>query len=166
MPGSIERRVEAAWRRRGPLAVLLLPLALLYRVVVGARRALYAAGVLRAERLPVPVVVVGNLIAGGAGKTPTVIALVERLRRRGWTPGIVSRGHGGSGAGRSPSGRTRRRRRAATSRCCCGCAPARRWSSGATAPPRRASCCGARPRSTSSSPTTACSTCGWRATRS
>ncbi len=99
MPGSIERRVEAAWRRRGPLAVLLLPLALLYRAAVAVRRTLYAAGMLRAERLPVPVLVVGNLIAGGAGKTPTVIALVGWLRARGWTPGIVSRGHGGSATG-------------------------------------------------------------------
>ncbi|MBQ0959458.1 tetraacyldisaccharide 4'-kinase [Ideonella sp. 4Y11] len=48
----------------------------------------------RARQLPVPVLVVGNLIVGGAGKTPTTIALLQALRERGWRPGLVSRGHG------------------------------------------------------------------------
>jgi tetraacyldisaccharide 4'-kinase len=45
-------------------------------------------------RLPVPVVVIGNVVAGGAGKTPTTLAVVRHLTSRGWSPGIVSRGHG------------------------------------------------------------------------
>jgi len=88
----------AAWYEPRPTlaAWLLSPLSLLFRWIVAARRALYAGGVLRVERLPVPVVVVGNVTAGGAGKTPLVIALAEALRDRDFRPGVVSRGYGGS----------------------------------------------------------------------
>ncbi|WP_246167675.1 tetraacyldisaccharide 4'-kinase [Propionivibrio limicola] len=74
----------------------LLPLSWLYRLVVSIRRALFAAGVLASESLSVPVVVVGNLTVGGAGKTPFVLWLVEQLRECGWKPGIISRGYGGA----------------------------------------------------------------------
>lgn len=76
-----------------------LPLAAAYGGISRLRRRLYRAGWLRVHRLPVPVVVVGNIVAGGAGKTPLVIALVEGLRERGFHPGVVSRGYGGSGQG-------------------------------------------------------------------
>ncbi len=72
------------------------PLAALYGSVTATRRAMYRHGWLRRERLPVPVIVVGNIVAGGAGKTPLAIALVEALRMRGLKPGVVSRGYGGS----------------------------------------------------------------------
>jgi tetraacyldisaccharide 4'-kinase len=73
-----------------------LPLAALYGALVRLRRRLYRGGALRSQRLAVPVVVVGNITAGGAGKTPLVIALVEGLRARGFQPGVVSRGYGGT----------------------------------------------------------------------
>jgi tetraacyldisaccharide 4'-kinase len=73
-----------------------LPLAALYGTVTRLRRWLYRHRWLRSGRLPVPVIVVGNIVAGGAGKTPLTIALVEALRARGWNPGVVSRGYGGS----------------------------------------------------------------------
>jgi tetraacyldisaccharide 4'-kinase len=97
------RRVEAAlarlWWRKEPsaLAWMLWPLSCLYGAVTVLRRWAYALGWLRTERAPVPVIVVGNLVAGGAGKTPTVIALVQALRQAGWTPGVISRGHGRQG---------------------------------------------------------------------
>ena len=65
-----------------------------YAGAVALRAALYRAGMLRTRRVAVPVVVVGNLIAGGSGKTPLVLALIERLRADGWTPGVASRGYG------------------------------------------------------------------------
>ncbi|MBX3607407.1 MAG: tetraacyldisaccharide 4'-kinase [Piscinibacter sp.] len=91
------RRLQAAWLRRGPLAWSLLPLALLYALLAGGQRLLVRCGLKRPIELDVPVLVVGNLVAGGAGKTPTVLALLDLLRRHGWHPGVVSRGYGRAG---------------------------------------------------------------------
>lgn len=82
-------------RYRLPL-LLLYPLSLVFRALVGARRLLYRFGGLKSVRLPVPVVVVGNITAGGSGKTPLTLALIDWLRRAGYTPGVISRGYGGS----------------------------------------------------------------------
>ena len=84
---------------RGPLAWLMLPVAALYGMLSAVRHGLYRIGLLRAQHLPVPVIVVGNLVAGGAGKTPTVIAIVRLLSERGFNPGVISRGYGRSDAG-------------------------------------------------------------------
>ena len=62
--------------------------------MVFVRRLLYRLRILRSHRAGVPVIVVGNLIAGGSGKTPLVLWLAEFLKDHGWTPGIVSRGYG------------------------------------------------------------------------
>ncbi|HEV2219562.1 MAG TPA: tetraacyldisaccharide 4'-kinase, partial [Casimicrobiaceae bacterium] len=86
---------RAWWRPSITLpAALLLPLSWMFGVLSAMRRAAYRAGRLRRTRLPVPVVIVGNIAAGGSGKTPLVIALAGALRERGFHPGIVSRGHG------------------------------------------------------------------------
>lgn len=85
------------WAHRGWRARLLWPVSCGYAALGALRRWLYRCGLLTAHRLPVPVVVVGNVVVGGAGKTPTVIALVEHLRARGWQPGVVSRGYGREG---------------------------------------------------------------------
>jgi tetraacyldisaccharide 4'-kinase len=86
-----------AWRSRGPLAWLLLPVGLLFFVVAAIRRWCYRAGLLKSEKLPVPVIVIGNITAGGAGKTPLTIWLARALCSAGRHPGIVSRGYGRAG---------------------------------------------------------------------
>lgn len=94
----LEATLQRAWSRRGAVSTALLPLSWLYGMLAARRRAAYASGQREVVRLEVPVIVVGNRIAGGAGKTPTVLAVVAHLRSRGWTPGVISRGHGGRAA--------------------------------------------------------------------
>lgn len=76
--------IERIWSGKSKLYPLLLPLSLLYGLVSSLRRWGYRLGWLRSWRSPVPVVVVGNLTAGGNGKTPIVIWLVERLSQKGY----------------------------------------------------------------------------------
>ncbi|HEY5801672.1 MAG TPA: tetraacyldisaccharide 4'-kinase, partial [Burkholderiaceae bacterium] len=82
-PSRLERTLVRAWRARGPLACALLPLAALFGALSALRRLAYRAGWARSVRLPVPVVVVGNVYVGGTGKTPLTIWLVEQLRQAG-----------------------------------------------------------------------------------
>ena len=87
-------RLTQAWHRKGPLAISLLPLSALYAALGAIRRWLYQQGWLSSFRAPVPVVVVGNVIAGGAGKTPVTMHLVQALQALGWQPAVISRGYG------------------------------------------------------------------------
>lgn len=86
--------LQRAWLRRTGLARLLMPLALLFGLAGSVRRQLYQRGFLRVTTVRVPVLVVGNVVAGGAGKTPLVMALVAHFRNQGLCVGVVSRGHG------------------------------------------------------------------------
>lgn len=91
------RWLQRQWfdqRRLTPALWLLLPLSWLYSLLSALNRRLA-----KPVRLPVPVIVVGNLIVGGAGKTPLTLWLAQQLKARGWKPGIVSRGYGRSGDG-------------------------------------------------------------------
>lgn len=90
----LELALTRAWTGRGPLACALLPLSWLYRAGHALHGGLYRSGLLRSWRVGLPVVVVGNLYAGGTGKTPLVIELVRQLKARGWRPGVISRGYG------------------------------------------------------------------------
>lgn len=90
--------ISRIWSGESPLWLLLLPLSWLYGLVSGIIRLSWRLGLRKSWRAPVPVVVVGNLTAGGNGKTPVVIWLVEQLQQRGIRVGVVSRGYGGKAA--------------------------------------------------------------------
>ena len=90
----LSARLQRSWLQRDWLSVLLLDVSWLYGGLVALRRWLYAKNILKSERVAVPVIVVGNVVAGGAGKTPVVIEIVKYLQAQGWRPGVVSRGYG------------------------------------------------------------------------
>ncbi|MEA2237733.1 MAG: tetraacyldisaccharide 4-kinase [Thermoanaerobaculia bacterium] len=79
------------------MTTLLKPVELLWRGVNRLRRALYRRGILKSKRLPRPVISVGNLAAGGSGKTPAVIAIARDLTQRGFAVAVLTRGHGRAG---------------------------------------------------------------------
>ncbi len=101
MPEQTANRLQRLWYSDSALAWLLLPLSGLFAVLSGARRWLYRRRLLRSTRVAVPVIVVGNITVGGTGKTPVTIWLCDELRRRGFRPGVISRGYGGM-AGKLP----------------------------------------------------------------
>ncbi|MES9992216.1 MAG: tetraacyldisaccharide 4'-kinase [Candidatus Thiodiazotropha sp.] len=88
--------IEASWSGWSGLTLLLLPLSGIFCLLSAIRRFLFRLGLLRVVSLDVPVIVVGNITVGGTGKTPLVIWLVEKLRRLGFKPGIITRGYGGN----------------------------------------------------------------------
>lgn len=87
--------IEQHWQHPKPwLTLLLKPFSCVFARIAAKRRGDFLAGRMKSEKLPVPVVVVGNIHAGGAGKTPIVAALVSGLQARGVKVGIISRGYG------------------------------------------------------------------------
>jgi len=93
----IESLLLRIWYGQGQLAVLfatlLSPLSSLYHMVAENNKRKGIAN--RDDNLPIKVIVIGNITAGGTGKTPLLIALAQQLAAQGWNPGVISRGHGG-----------------------------------------------------------------------
>jgi tetraacyldisaccharide 4'-kinase len=89
------RSAPAFWERRGITSWLLWPLSKLVGLYVASKNTLCDLGIGVGKPFSVPIIIVGNLRVGGTGKTPIAIALAERLRARGFYPGIISRGYGG-----------------------------------------------------------------------
>ncbi len=92
-----------AWNGQGgwgqALVFVLFPLSWVFGLLVLLRRLLYQRGFLQVTHLPVPVIVVGNVMIGGVGKTPVTIALVQHLKAQGWHAGVLSRGYGREASG-------------------------------------------------------------------
>jgi len=95
------RWIHRVWYEDAASGWVLLPLSAVYWLLLKLRALFFRIGVFRTYKAHAPVIVVGNITAGGTGKTPTVIWLVNELRTRGFKPGIVSRGYGGSKSGAS-----------------------------------------------------------------
>jgi len=90
----LARFAHKVWAHKGLVSTVLLPLSWLTALVVWHKRWCHARQPDRVYRGRLPVVVVGNILVGGTGKTPVVMAVIQTLQARGWTPGLVSRGYG------------------------------------------------------------------------
>jgi tetraacyldisaccharide 4'-kinase len=102
MQSGLEQFMRKQWKQVGLWHIVLIPLSWLFIFLSCLRRFAYQVGLLKSVRLPVPVIVVGNISIGGTGKTPLVVWLAQRLRNAGYTPAIISRGYGGQAASVTP----------------------------------------------------------------
>ncbi len=85
------------WYRREIISYILLPLSFVYRAIIGLYRLYFKH--FPSIKFPVPIIIVGNITVGGAGKTPMVIGLADLLKRQGYKPGVISRGYGRKSSG-------------------------------------------------------------------
>ncbi|AEI75008.1 Tetraacyldisaccharide 4'-kinase [Candidatus Moranella endobia PCVAL] len=90
--------ITSIWSGVSPISIVLLPLSWLYGLITAIIRYIYRRGWRTVHHFPLPIVVVGNLTAGGNGKTPLVLWLVTKLQQRGWQVGVIARGYGGRSA--------------------------------------------------------------------
>lgn len=98
---SLHTKLGSYWYPEGPLArthpflISMLPFSFAYGAIVALRNQLYDRGILKQIKLPCPVISIGNITAGGTGKTPMTVLTANGLKARGFRPAVLSRGYGG-----------------------------------------------------------------------
>ena len=92
----LETLIEKVWYSKNIFSLLLSPLSLIYISIIYLRYTLYQLGLISITKINVPTIVIGNIVAGGTGNTPLVIWLAKYFKDKGFLPGIVSRGYGGT----------------------------------------------------------------------
>ncbi|WP_405330444.1 tetraacyldisaccharide 4'-kinase [Ruminobacter sp.] len=90
---SLENRIKDIWFGNSCWKYPLLPLSALYAAVTSVRRFLYRRNILKSYRSSIPVIVVGNIMVGGNGKTPVVVGIADYFRKNGFRVAVVSRGY-------------------------------------------------------------------------
>ncbi len=95
MKKTLTKWFQDAWYKEMYISTWIMPLSMIYLDIIRVRRFLYRKGFYKSTKLPVPVIIVGNITVGGTGKTPLVIWLAHYLKQSGFKPGIISRGYGG-----------------------------------------------------------------------
>jgi tetraacyldisaccharide 4'-kinase len=88
------QKLPMFWRERSAVTYLLWPIETLYKLTLQIRQLAYAVGWFQQKRVQATVIVVGNVVAGGGGKTPLTMAIVQRMLAQGHSVGVVSRGYG------------------------------------------------------------------------
>jgi tetraacyldisaccharide 4'-kinase len=88
------QKLPLYWRERSAVTYLLWPIEAIYKLALSIRQLAYALGWFKQQQVNATVIVVGNVVAGGGGKTPLTMAIVQRLLSQGYPVGVISRGYG------------------------------------------------------------------------